>query len=50
MGLAHIPHIIIYTTNGTALKNKWKSNDAIYLVTGVHEKAHETKRTSNCFF
>ena len=29
MRLTHIPHTIIYTTNGTALKNKRKSNDAI---------------------
>ena len=36
MGLPHIPHIIIYTTNDTILKNKRKSNDARYLVTGVH--------------
>ena len=35
MGLPHIPHTKIYTTNGTALKNKRKSNDAINLVMGV---------------
>ena len=34
--LPHIPHTITYTTNGEALKNKRKSNDAIHLVTGVH--------------
>ena len=38
MGLPHIPHSIIYTTNGTALKNKRKLNDAIHLVTGVYFK------------
>ena len=27
MGLLYIPHIITYTTNGTALKNKRRSND-----------------------
>ena len=31
-----ITHTITYTTNGTALKNKRKSNDAIHFVTGVH--------------
>ena len=36
MGLPHIPQTITYTTNGTALKNKRKSDNAIYLVTGVH--------------
>ena len=36
MGLSHILHTIIYTTNGTALKNKQKSNYAIHLVAGVH--------------
>ena len=35
-GLPNIPHTIIYTTNGTALKNKRKSKDAIHLVTGVN--------------
>ena len=36
MGLPHhIPHTIIYTTNGTTLKNKQKSNDSIHLVTGL---------------
>ena len=35
MRLAHIPHTIIYTNNGTALKNKRKSNDVQHLVTGV---------------
>ena len=38
MGLLHIPHTITYTTNGTALKNKRKLNDAIHLVTGVQVK------------
>ena len=36
MGLPHIPHTITYTTNGTTLKNKRKSNEPIHLVMGVH--------------
>ena len=36
MGLPHIPRTITYTTNGTALKNKRKLNDAIHLVTDVN--------------
>ena len=35
MGLPHITQTITYTTNGTTLKNKRKSNDAIHMVTGV---------------
>ena len=38
MGLPHIHQTIVYTTNDTALKNKRKSNDAIYLITGVRRK------------
>ena len=34
MELPHISHTIIYTTNGTALKNKRKSNDAQHFFTG----------------
>ena len=37
MGLPHIHYTIIYTTNDTALNNKQKSNDATYLVKGVHQ-------------
>ena len=36
MGQPHIPYTIIYTTNGTVIKNKQKSNDAIHLVTSVN--------------
>ena len=35
MGLPHIPHTIIYKTNGSALKNKQKSIYAQNLVTSV---------------
>ena len=35
-GLPHIPHNMIYATNGTALKNKQKSNNAIHLTIGVY--------------
>ena len=38
MDLPHIIHTIIYTTNGTALENKRKSNDAQHLVTGVQQQ------------
>ena len=48
MGLPHIPHTIIYTTNVTALKNKQKSNDAIYLVTGVLSIKKSTGLLSSC--
>ena len=37
MGLPHIPHTIIYTTNDIALKNKQKSDDTLHLVMGVHK-------------
>ena len=33
--LMYTPYTIVYTTNGTALKNKRKSNDAKQLVTCV---------------
>ena len=36
MGLPYIPHTIIYTINGTSLKNIRESNDALHLVSGVH--------------
>ena len=38
-----LPYTIIYTTNGTAIKNKRKSNDTIHFVMDAHHLLVDSK-------
>ena len=49
MGLPHIPHTIIYTTNGTALKNKQKSKRCNTFGHGCTSKYIKEKLISDKF-